>query len=67
MDARNNPYSPGAGVRPSELAGRHREIEAFDVLRYRAVAGRPAQSVVFNGLRGVGKTVLLNELLDSLK
>lgn len=67
MDARTNPYSPGAGVRPAELAGRHREIEAFDVLRHRAVSGRPAQSIVFNGLRGVGKTVLLNELLDAAR
>ncbi|MCU1504241.1 MAG: hypothetical protein JWM12_3595 [Ilumatobacteraceae bacterium] len=47
-----------------ELAGRDMEIEAFDVLRDRAVAGRPAQSIVLYGLRGVGKTVLLNELAD---
>lgn len=50
-----------------ELAGRHRELEAFDVLRHRAVRRRPAQSIVFNGLRGVGKTVLLNELLDAAR
>ncbi len=62
MDPRTNPYSPGAGVRPTELAGREAEIDAFDVLRARAEAGRPAQSIVFYGLRGVGKTVLLNEL-----
>lgn len=62
MDPRDNPYSPGAGVRPAELAGRRREIEAFDVLIHRALAGRPAQSTILNGLRGVGKTVLLNEL-----
>lgn len=67
MDARSNPYSPGAGVRPTELAGRHREIEAFSVLRHRAVAGRPTQSVILNGLRGVGKTVLLNELFESAR
>ena len=51
-----------AGVRPVELVGRDSEIEAFEILRARAVAGRPAQSLVFYGLRGVGKTVLLNEL-----
>lgn len=51
MEARNNPYSPGAGVRPVELAGRDQEIEAFDVLRHRAMAGRPAQSMVLYGLR----------------
>lgn len=67
MDPRTNPYSPGAGVRPLELAGREREIEAFDVMVARAVAGRPAQSIVFYGLRGVGKTVLLNELLGSAR
>ncbi len=67
MDARTNPYSPGAGVRPTTLAGREGEIEAFAVLRHRAMAGRPAQSVVINGLRGVGKTVLLNELLDDAR
>ncbi len=67
MEARSNPYSPGAGVRPTELAGRHQEIEAFDVLRHRAVSRRPAQSMVLYGLRGVGKTVLLNELADAAR
>ncbi|MBA3605243.1 MAG: ATP-binding protein [Actinomycetota bacterium] len=64
MQARLNPYSPGAGVRPVELAGREAEIEAFDVIRHRALAGRSAQSIVLYGLRGVGKTVLLNEMAD---
>src|SRR5215207_3252846 len=64
MDARLNPYSPGAGVRPAELAGRDRELEDFDVLRHRAIAGRSAQPMVLTGLRGVGKTVLLNEMLE---
>ncbi|HTH06159.1 MAG TPA: ATP-binding protein [Ilumatobacteraceae bacterium] len=62
MDPRTNPYSPGAGVRPVELAGRAEERQAFDVLMARAEAGRPAQSLVFFGVRGVGKTVLINEL-----
>jgi AAA ATPase domain len=62
VDPRNNPYSPGAGVRPVELVGRDSEIEAFEIVCARAVAGRPAQSLLFYGLRGVGKTVLLNEL-----
>jgi hypothetical protein len=64
MDAVSNPYSPGAGLRPRELAGRDREIEAFDVLRERAHRGLTSRSVVLTGLRGVGKTVLLNELAD---
>ena len=63
MDPRTNPYSPGAGVRPVALAGRDAAIETFEVLTARATAGRSAQSIVFYGLRGVGKTVLLNELL----
>ena len=67
MEARDNPYYPGAGVRPAELAGRAEEIEAFDVLRHRAMSGRPAQSMVLYGLRGVGKTVLLNELADAAR
>lgn len=64
MDRVTNPYSPGAGLRPPELAGRQREIDGFDVLRHRAARGMVSRSVVMTGLRGVGKTVLLNELAD---
>jgi hypothetical protein len=45
-----------------ELAGRHDDIEAFEVLVDRVEAGRAARSIVFTGLRGVGKTVLLQDL-----
>src|SRR6266516_2579330 len=62
MDPVLNPYSPGAGLRPRELAGRDFEIERFGVLRGRADRGLTSRSVVMTGLRGVGKTVLLNEL-----
>lgn len=62
MDPVHNPYSPGAGLRPPELAGRDREIDSFAVLRQRAVNGLTSRSIVMSGLRGVGKTVLLNEL-----
>lgn len=62
MDPITNPYAPGAGQRPPELAGRDREIAAFEVLLERVVRGRPERSVVLIGLRGVGKTVLLNAL-----
>jgi hypothetical protein len=65
MDPVRNPYSPGAGLRPFELAGRDREIAKFDVLRARARQRRNDQSIVFYGLRGVGKTVLLNELAEA--
>lgn len=64
MNPVGNPYSPGAGLRPRELAGRDREIETFDVLMARAASGLTSRSVVLTGLRGVGKTVLLNELAD---
>jgi hypothetical protein len=62
MDPSRNPYSPGAGVRPRELAGRDEELDNFQVLRRRAERGLVGRSIVLTGLRGVGKTVLLNEL-----
>lgn len=62
MDPVRNPFAPGAGQRPPELAGRDRELEAFDVLVERVSRGRPERSLVLTGLRGVGKTVLLGEL-----
>jgi hypothetical protein len=62
VDPVRNPYAPGAGQRPPELAGRDREIRQFDVTLERVAAGRPERSMVLSGLRGVGKTVLLNAL-----
>jgi len=62
MDPVRNPFAPGAGQRPPELAGREREIAAFDVVLERVAKGRPERSLVLTGLRGVGKTVLLGEL-----
>ena len=62
MDPVRNPYAPGAGQRPPELAGRDRELTAFDVVLERVARGRPERSLVLVGLRGVGKTVLLNTL-----
>jgi AAA ATPase domain len=60
MDPVRNPYAPGAGQRPPELAGRDREIQQFEVVLERIARGRPERSMVLTGLRGVGKTVLLN-------
>ncbi|WP_046471844.1 ATP-binding protein [Allosalinactinospora lopnorensis] len=60
MDPVRNPYAPGAGQRPPELAGREREIRQFEVVLERVASGRPERSLVLTGLRGVGKTVLLN-------
>jgi hypothetical protein len=62
MDPVRNPYAPGAGTTPPELAGREREQESFEVLLQRLRAGRPDQGMALWGLRGVGKTVLLNDL-----
>src|SRR3954467_8303108 len=65
VDPVRNPYAPGAGQRPPELAGRDGELESFDVVLERISRGRPERSVVLTGLRGVGKTVLLNALRSS--
>ncbi|HEY4017873.1 MAG TPA: ATP-binding protein [Pseudonocardiaceae bacterium] len=62
MDPVRNPFAPGAGQRPPELAGRDRELDAFDVVLERVSRSRPERSLVLTGLRGVGKTVLLGEL-----
>jgi hypothetical protein len=62
VDPVRNPYAPGAGQRPPELAGRDRELAQFDVVLERIARGRPERSLVLTGLRGVGKTVLLNAL-----
>jgi AAA ATPase domain len=64
MDARTNPYAPGAGTRPPVLSGRDREIEAYEVLLDRLGHRTAGQSMIVTGLRGVGKTVLLNAFED---
>src|SRR6202166_2020134 len=60
VDPVRNPYAPGAGQRPPELAGRDREIGQFEIVLERVARNRPERSMVLTGLRGVGKTVLLN-------
>jgi hypothetical protein len=62
VDPIRNPYAPGAGQRPPELAGRDEQLTAFEVVLERVAKGRPERSLVLTGLRGVGKTVLLNAL-----
>ena len=62
MDARQNPYAPGAGTPPPELAGRSDVVERAAIALDRIRAGRAARSLIFYGLRGVGKTVLLNKI-----
>ncbi len=64
MDPIANPYTPNAGSRPHELAGRDGELEQFRVLVGRLKGGETEQSMIIRGLRGVGKTVLLNAFED---
>lgn len=61
MDPIRNPFSPGAGAQPPELAGREKIIEDIRISCGRAIMGRNARSQMLLGLRGTGKTVLLNE------
>lgn len=60
MDPLDNPYRPGAGTPPPALLGRDALIDSFGVTVRRAVSGTPGKSLMPIGLRGVGKTVLLN-------
>ncbi|BBN90175.1 ATP-binding protein [Azospira sp. I09] len=62
MDNIRNPFSPGAGSPPPELAGREGILEQARVLLGRVRIRRPEKSILLTGLRGVGKTVLLNEI-----
>ncbi|MDP8980245.1 MAG: ATP-binding protein [Acidobacteriota bacterium] len=62
MDPVNNPYSPGAGSPPPELAGRDSLREKVRVAIARIRRGNPSKSVLMVGLRGVGKTVLLDRM-----
>ena len=62
MDPVRNPYAPGAGTPPPELAGRKEVLEAATTAIHRTGSGRPTQSMILVGLRGVGKTVLLNRI-----
>jgi AAA ATPase domain len=64
MDELLNPFRPGAGTPPPELVGRDRLIDTFGVTLRRAMAGRPGKSLLLVGLRGVGKTVLLNRFAE---
>jgi hypothetical protein len=62
MDPIQNPFSPGAGSPPPELVGREGILEQARVLLGRIKAKRSEKSILLTGLRGVGKTVLLNEI-----
>ncbi len=62
MDAVRNPFAPGAGSQPPELAGRDQIIEDAQTALQRVLLGKHSRSQILLGLRGVGKTVLLNKI-----
>lgn len=64
MDPVKNPFAPGAGTPPPELAGRDELREAVRIALARIRGGRPSKSVLIVGLRGVGKTVLLDRMRE---
>ncbi len=64
MDPVHNPFAPGAGTPPPELAGRDELQETVRIALQRIRLGRPAKSLLMVGLRGVGKTVLLDRMRD---
>jgi hypothetical protein len=64
LDKNTNPFNPGAGVSPPELAGRSEVLETADTALARTKRGKHAKSLMILGLRGVGKTVLLNQIKD---
>ena len=64
MDPIRNPYAPGAGTPPPELAGRDEIRETARIALERARVGRSSKSLLMVGLRGVGKTVLLDRIRE---
>lgn len=62
MDPVRNPFAPGAGTQPPELAGRDHIIDAASIALQRVIQGRHDKSQILLGLRGTGKTVLLNRI-----
>jgi AAA ATPase domain len=62
VNPETNPYIPAAGSRPPVLAGREEELDTFTIALKRLAKGIHARSMILDGVRGVGKTVLLREL-----
>lgn len=62
-----NPFRPGAGVRPPELVGRQAEIDLVDLMVAKSRRRRNDGGLILYGLRGVGKTVLLNQLQQNVE
>jgi hypothetical protein len=57
----HNPYTPNAGVRPPALTGRAGQLDQLNSIISQLTAGGTENHMLITGLRGVGKTVLLNE------
>ena len=57
-----NPYRPGTGLMPTYLAGREEDIQNLEQMFDALTMNIPTQSIIFSGLGGVGKTVLINRL-----
>ena len=64
MDPIRNPFAPGAGSRPPELAGRDALLDHAELALQRIKRGRAEKSQMLLGLLGVGKTVLLNRIAE---
>ncbi|RDV44912.1 ATP-binding protein [Leifsonia sp. ku-ls] len=64
MHSQLNPFSPASGLTPPYLVGRQAEIDAFELTVARSRAGLHSRGIVLHGLRGVGKTVLLNQFRE---
>ena len=64
MDRELNPFKPGSGLRPPALEGRDEQIDSFDLLVARSKRRNYDRGLILTGLRGVGKTTLLNTLAD---
>jgi hypothetical protein len=64
MDRLRNPFAPGAGIQPPALVGREKLLEDANIDMRRVLSRRPVKSLVILGLRGVGKTVLLNRMKE---
>ncbi|MBP6312751.1 MAG: ATP-binding protein [Flavobacteriales bacterium] len=64
MDPIRNPFAPGAGTPPPHLVGRDVLLETVRIAIARVRNGKPAKSILMVGLRGVGKTVLLDRMRD---
>ena len=59
-----NPYRPGAGLKPMYIAGRDEDIESVEQIFEALTMNVPVQSIIYSGLRGVGKTVLINKFME---